>query len=167
MGPQLDRDAVIYPSARIIRPDRLRLGDHSSMDDFVFFNASGGAMIRRYVHIACQVSVMVAVVSTSVTTPSWRRGAVSSPPRTAFDGGARMSTHWPDEHRCVRQGGITIGCDAFLGANTVVMPAVRIGEGAVAGASAVVTTDLDPWTVYTGAPARPQRSLARPHKPGP
>ncbi|MDP8961631.1 MAG: acyltransferase [Actinomycetota bacterium] len=166
-GPQLGRDAVIYPSARIIRPDRLRLGDHSSIDDFVFFNATGGATIGRYVHIACHVSVIggggldigdYAVVAT---------GCRILTATDTFDAGARMSTHLPFEHRCVRQGLVTIGRDAFLGANSVVMPAVRIGEGAVAGAGAVVTTDLDPWTVYTGAPARPKRTRPRPRKPGP
>jgi acetyltransferase-like isoleucine patch superfamily enzyme len=39
-------------------------------------------------------------------------------------------------------------------ANAVVLPNIRIGEGAVAAAGAVVTRDLEPWTIYAGVPAR-------------
>lgn len=40
----------------------------------------------------------------------------------------------------------------FTGA--VVIPRVRIGRGAVVGAGAVVISDVDPWTVVVGNPAR-------------
>lgn len=51
-------------------------------------------------------------------------------------------------------GPIEIGADAFVGVRAVVMPGVSIGEGAVAGAAAVVTRDVPPWTVVAGSPAR-------------
>lgn len=166
-GPRLGRGAVIYPSARIIHPERLHLGDHSSIDDFVFLNAGAGSTIGRYVHIACHVSVIgnggleigdYAVLAT---------GARILTATDTFTGGARMSTHLPDEHRHVSVGRVIVGQDAFVGANTVVLPGVNLGEGAVAGAGSVVTADLEPWTVYTGAPARPLRSRPRPALPGP
>jgi acetyltransferase-like isoleucine patch superfamily enzyme len=78
-----------------------------------------------------------------------------------------MSTHLPDAHRHVVVGRVVIGPDAFVGANAVIMPGVHLGEGSVAGAGSVVTADLDPWTVYTGCPARPQGPRPRPAVPGP
>ena len=165
--PELGRDAVIYPSARIIHPEHLQLGDHSSIDDFVFLNAGGGTVIGRYVHIACHVSV---IGGGGLEVGDYAVLATGSRILTAtdtFDGGARMSTHLPPEHRSVRSGRVIIDRDAFVGANTVVMPGVHVGEGAVAGAGSVVTHDLEPWTVYTGAPARRSRSRPRPTLPGP
>lgn len=44
--------------------------------------------------------------------------------------------------------------DCWLGTNVVVMPGVTIGKGSVVGANAVVTRDVQPYTVVAGAPAR-------------
>lgn len=43
---------------------------------------------------------------------------------------------------------------AMVGTGAVVLPRVRIGEGAVIGAGAVVLRDVAPWTVVAGNPAR-------------
>ena len=43
---------------------------------------------------------------------------------------------------------VWICADAFVG------PDVTVGEGAVLGAQAVVTKDVEPWTVIAGNPAR-------------
>ncbi len=44
---------------------------------------------------------------------------------------------------------------AFIGTCTVVMPGVRIGQGAVVGAGSVVTKDVAAGIVVAGSPARP------------
>ena len=49
---------------------------------------------------------------------------------------------------------IIIGNLAWIGAKAIVLPGVTIGEGAVVGAGAVVTKDVEPWTVVGGNPAR-------------
>ena len=166
-GAALGEGALIFPGAKIIHPERLALGEHSTIDDFVFLNCGLGARLGRYVHVACHVSVVgggelevgdYGVIAT---------GARVLTGTDTFAGGARMSTHLPDELRSVRVAKVTLGRDAFVGANAVVMPGVSIGEGAVAGAGAVVTTDLEPWMVYTGCPARPQAERPRPERRGP
>lgn len=52
-------------------------------------------------------------------------------------------------------GTIEIGADAFVGAQAMILPGVRVGEGAVVGAGSVVTKDVEPWTIVAGNPARP------------
>ncbi|MCR5303076.1 MAG: acyltransferase, partial [Lachnospiraceae bacterium] len=44
--------------------------------------------------------------------------------------------------------------DAYIGANCTLLPGVTIGEGAVVGANALVTKDLEPWGIYVGSPAK-------------
>ncbi len=47
-----------------------------------------------------------------------------------------------------------IGSDVWLGANVVVKQGVRIGDGAVIGANAVVTRDIPPYAIAVGIPAK-------------
>ena len=54
----------------------------------------------------------------------------------------------------VRTAPVVIEDDAWLGFNVTVLKGVVIGRGAVIGAASVVTTDVPPWTVVAGNPAR-------------
>lgn len=51
-----------------------------------------------------------------------------------------------------------IEADCSLGAGAVVLPGVRIGQGALIGAGAVVTHDVEPYAVVSGVPARPHHA---------
>ncbi len=50
--------------------------------------------------------------------------------------------------------GVYIEKRAKIGANTTILPGVRIGTGALVGAGAVVTVDVPPGAVVAGNPAR-------------
>lgn len=49
---------------------------------------------------------------------------------------------------------VEIGKDAWIGANACILPGVRIGDGAVVGAGAVVTRDVPANAIAVGVPAR-------------
>jgi acetyltransferase-like isoleucine patch superfamily enzyme len=49
---------------------------------------------------------------------------------------------------------VRIDEDCWLGAHVVVAPGVRIGRGAIIGANAVVTRDVEPYAIVVGAPAK-------------
>ena len=53
-----------------------------------------------------------------------------------------------------RGGDVVIGDRVWIGYRAVVLPGVTIGEGAVVGAGAVVTKDVDPYAIVAGSPAR-------------
>lgn len=48
---------------------------------------------------------------------------------------------------------VTIGNDVWLCTDCVIMPGITIGDGAVVGARAVVTRDVEPYTIVAGNPA--------------
>lgn len=48
---------------------------------------------------------------------------------------------------------IKVGDDVWICAGAFIGPGVEIGDGAVIGACAVVTKDVEPWTVVAGNPA--------------
>ncbi len=50
--------------------------------------------------------------------------------------------------------GITIEDNIWIGAGAIILDGVRIGEGSVIGAGAVVTKDIPPRSIVAGVPAR-------------
>jgi acetyltransferase-like isoleucine patch superfamily enzyme len=66
--------------------------------------------------------------------------------------GQRAGTRIDDQGTDART--VVIGDDAWLGAHAVVLPGVRIGEGAIVGAGAVVTRDVPAGAIVAGVPAR-------------
>ena len=57
----------------------------------------------------------------------------------------------------VRAGDTVVGNDVWIGTEAMIMPGVRIGDGAVIAARAVVTADVEPYAVVAGMPARQLR----------
>lgn len=59
--------------------------------------------------------------------------------------------------RSPKFGDVVIESGAFIGAHAVIFPGVRIGRGAVVGAGAVVTKDVENDITVVGVPAKPLR----------
>lgn len=76
-------------------------------------------------------------LSTSPVFYSKRRGLVAD---NLFDGRGDKRT-W-------------IGHDVLISANVLIMHGVEIGTGAIIGAGAVVTTDIPPYAIAVGVPAK-------------
>lgn len=51
-------------------------------------------------------------------------------------------------------GDTIIGNDVWIGAEAMVMPGIEIGDGAVIGSRALVTKDVEPYTIVGGNPAK-------------
>ena len=53
-----------------------------------------------------------------------------------------------------RGGDVIIGNRVWIGYRALILPGVTIGDGAIVGAGAVVTKDVEPFTIVGGNPAR-------------
>jgi virginiamycin A acetyltransferase len=60
----------------------------------------------------------------------------------------------PPLEKMTMKGDTVVGNDVWIGQNATILPGVSIGDGAVVGANAVVGSDVDPYTVVVGNPAR-------------
>ncbi|OWA36288.1 acetyltransferase [Saccharibacillus sp. O16] len=56
------------------------------------------------------------------------------------------------------KGDTVVGSDVWIGTEAMIMPGVSIGHGAVIASRAVVTRNVEPYTIVGGNPARPIRS---------
>ena len=82
-----------------------------------------------------------------------RTSSVTTYPFHVF-GGAWAERTPPHLDQLPRKGDIVVGNDVWLGRNSVVLPGVHIGDGAIIAAQSVVTRDVPPYAVVGGNPAR-------------
>lgn len=59
-----------------------------------------------------------------------------------------------DEKRPFDDQDIILEGDNWIGANSIILKGVTIGKGAVVAAGAIVTKDVEPYTIVGGIPAR-------------
>lgn len=73
----------------------------------------------------------------------------------SYKGGYRMAGPMIlPEQRNIKKAPIVIENDAFIGHFSMVMPGVRIGQGALVGPHSLVVSNIPPWTVVMGSPAK-------------
>ncbi len=69
-------------------------------------------------------------------------------------GGAWTENTPPHLDQLPRKGDIVIGNDVWIGRESIIMPSVKIGDGAIIAAYSVVVKDVPAYTVYGGNPAK-------------
>jgi virginiamycin A acetyltransferase len=72
----------------------------------------------------------------------------------------------PDLTLLPLKGDTVIGNDVWIGEKATILPGVRIGDGAIIGLRSVVGSDVPPYTVAAGNPARPIRQRFDPELAG-
>ena len=96
----------------------------------------------------CQIAAGVEFVMNGA---NHQMNAVSTFPFYTLDG---WDMDPPDVSDLPLKGDTVIGNDVWIGQNAVILPGVHIGDGAIIGASSVVGSDVAPYAIVAGNPAR-------------
>ena len=149
-------EVKIYPTAKIVHPENVSLGDHTRLCDFVFIHPEFGEIeIGRY----CDFEPYSLI---------WGAGKLKVGDFVNFGPGMKIMGNMYDyregdisvgtveqTHKGIIHGDLVIEDHVYFGTDVTVLANVhRIGEGAFVGAQTLVNCDLDPWGVYVGSPAR-------------
>ena len=131
-GARLGRHVHVYPTARIWAPWNLEAGNYVGIGDRAIIYNMSAIRLGD----RCTISQGAHLCGGSHDVDNDDFHLIAGP--------IELEAH------------VWICAEAFVGMG------VRIAEGAVVGARAVVTRNLTaPWTVYAGAPARPIRPRRR------
>lgn len=82
-----------------------------------------------------------------------RIDSISTYPFAVF-GGAWAENITPHLAQLPHKGDTVLGSDVWVGRESIIMPGVKIGDGAIVAAYSVVTKDVAPYTIVGGNPAK-------------
>ncbi len=143
----------IYEPVIILKPEIVKIDDTARIDSFVKIEGGQGIKIGKYVHVASFTHINIG--SGKVILGDY--SAVSSGAKILGGSnkhdGKSMSATAPSNMQVVERKTTILREYAFLGVNSVVMPGVTIGKGAVIGAGAVVTKNVPDYEIWAGVPA--------------
>ena len=143
----------LYPYCKIIRAQNASLDNNCMIWDNVFIDAGRGLKIGKYTLLTWQV-IIEGGAETHIGDRVFIGPGAKLITGTYEFNGYFTSEYVPDECHKNRYGNILIEDDAYIGANSVIMPGTIIHEGAVIGANSFVRGEIEPWTVYAGTPCK-------------
>jgi virginiamycin A acetyltransferase len=141
-----------------VRNPNIEIGDYTYYDDpedsenfernvLYHFNFIGDKLkLGKFCSIAKDVKFIM-------NGGSHRTDTFSSYPFSIFGGS------WSEKLEGTRlgatsKGDTVIGNDVWLGREAVIMPGIHIGDGAIIAAESVVVSDVPPYSIYGGNPAK-------------
>lgn len=124
LGAKLGDDSYPCRRVEILFPKGLILEDRVSVGWFAELDARGGIRVGHDTNISSHVKLITG--SHDIDDPDFTADFLP----------------------------IHIGHHCWIGTGAIVLQGVKIGDGAVVAAGAVVTKDVDPWTVIGGVPAK-------------
>jgi len=139
-----------FEFTKILGLENIEFGENVLIDDFTLIYATAPMKIGNYVHIASFASITGGaelIIEDFVAISQGCR--ILTGTDDFVDWGFGNSTI-DEKYRNTKRQPVKIGKYCIIGANSVVLPGVTIGEGATVGAGSVVTKDLEPWGVYIG-----------------
>lgn len=122
-GLRIADGSSIHWRAEFYAPERIRVGSHSTIGDRAFLDGREGLRIGDNVNIGSAVSIYT------------REHDPQSP--------------WFEE----KGGPVCIEDYAWIASHAIVLPGTTVGRGSIVAAGAVVTKDVEEFTIVGGVPA--------------
>lgn len=151
---KIGKNVIIGKTVRIRYPELVEIGDNVIIDDFSYISTA--LKIDSYVHISAGAKIIggqnctVSFGSFSTLAPQVVLSAGSDDYHSGI-----ATPMVPQEYKGnVEYGDIEIGRHCIIGSGTIVLPKVKIFDGACLGALSLAKKDLEAWTLYAGVPAK-------------
>lgn len=139
-----------FEFTKIIGLENIAFGRPVIIDDFVLIYAKNKIRIGNYVHISSFCSISGGGRLTMADFSGLASGVRLILGTDDFKDWGFGNPTVPEKYRHVKRGDIHLGRFAIIGANAVILPGVRIEEGAAVAAGSVVTKSLPAWGIYAG-----------------
>jgi len=150
---KLGKNISISKKASLYHTDAMEIGDNSRIDDFCLI--TGKVVLGRNVHIAPYCNVDGGDKGIYFGDFSGLAYACHAITRSDdYSGDSLTNPTVPNEFKTIINKKICIGKHGILGAMSIILPGITIGEGSSVGANSLITKDTEDWTMYFGSPAK-------------
>ena len=145
-------NVLISRRSSIFSPHLVSIGDNVRIDDFCIL--SGIITLHNNIHISAYTALYGAyeIEFEDFTGASPRCTIFSA--TDDFSGDYLVGPIHPEHTTHLETGKVLVKKYTQIGANTVVMPNLTIGEGCAVGCMSFVNKSLDPWGIYAGIPVK-------------
>jgi galactoside O-acetyltransferase len=144
----------IARNCTIVGEENISIGDNVRIDGYCTIIATGNVRLGSYIHIGsyCHFSAGEGIVLEDFCNLS--QGVQIYTRSDDYSGVHMTNPMVPSRYTSVLKGEVVLKRHVIIGAKSVVLPQVTIGEGSAVGALSLVRSSLDGWGIYGGCPVR-------------
>lgn len=152
----LGENVSISKNCTIIGIPSISIGDNVRIDGYTTIIAVGGGHLTlgSFIHIGSYCHLSAGAGITMEDFSGLSQGVKIYSKTDDYSGAYLTNPMVPDELTGVSAGEVVLGKHSIVGAGTVILPGVNIGEGSSVGAQSLVTKNLPEWGVYFGCPVK-------------
>lgn len=152
---KIGNNVLLSDKASFYNCSNIFIGNNVRVDDYCVISAGlDGVFIGNYIHIAtyCSILGQGRVVFNDFSGLSSRVSIYSS--SDDYSGKFMTNPMVPDECRGVTHSEVIIGRHVIIGAGSVVLPGVHLGDGVAVGALSLIRKNCESFSIYSGNPAK-------------
>lgn len=149
----IGKNVKVSRLAALNNPEKLSIGDHSRIDDFVV--VSGQVSIGRNVHVAVFCNLAGGIEGITMEDFSGLAyGCHVFSESDDYSGRTLTNPTVPGKYKRGTRKAVKIGRHVIIGTGSQVFPGVNIAEGCSVGAMTMMTKSTEPWGIYFGIPGK-------------
>ena len=152
----LGHNVLIARNCSIVGAENISIGDNVRIDGYCTITATGHGYVNlgSYVHISVYCALFGGEGIRMEDFSGLSSGVQMFSRSDDYSGEYMTNPTVPAKYTNAQGGPIVLKRHVIIGANSVILPNVTLEEGTAVGALSLVSKSLEPWTIYSGAPAK-------------
>ena len=143
----------IYEPCLILKPEMVSFGEGVRIDSFTKIEGGLGVTLGKWVHLGSFGHINIGGGRVDIGQGVGIGSGAKILGGTNSMRGIYVSCAAPQHLQEIDRLHTIIGEGAFIGANAVILPGVKVGEFSIIGAGAVVTHNVPAYEIWAGVPA--------------
>jgi len=151
----IGKNVRIAANCKIVGLENISIGNNVIIDSFCTIIAPEGYLeIGSFVHIGSFCHILASEGVEIKDFAGLSQGVKLYSKTDDLSGKSLTNPTIPRNYKNTKNGKVVLNQYVVIGAGSVVLPNVKIGEGSSVGALSLVTTNLGSWTMYFGNPLK-------------